>query len=151
MEDVGVEGEGVLARACWGLAMHSHDDDTVRAVSAAQAIHHELGERAGIGVASGRVIHGLIGPPERRTYTVISSVTNMAARLAGAVEQGVLVDSHPQPGTSFDLVEPTPAIHLKGIKGSVVAYKPLGARQAVPDQGPAVVERSARGRCCARR
>ena len=92
VEDVGVEEKGVLARACWGLAMHSHDDDAVRAVSAAQAIHHDLGERPGVGVASGRVIHGLIGPPERRTYTVISKVANLAARLAGAAGQGVLVD-----------------------------------------------------------
>ncbi len=50
VEDVGVEEKGVLARACWGLAMHAHDDDAVRAVAAAQAIHHDLGESARVSV-----------------------------------------------------------------------------------------------------
>ena len=142
VEDVGVEEKGVLARACWGLAMHAHDDDAVRAVAAAQAIHHDLGERPGVGVASGRVIHGLIGPPERRTYTVISKVANLAARLAGAAGQGVLVDgvtrSRARRSISF---EPVPTIHLKGIEGSTTAYRPIGPRQGEREQGPAMVGR----------
>jgi class 3 adenylate cyclase/tetratricopeptide (TPR) repeat protein len=142
VEDVGVEDKGVLARVCWGLAMHAHDDDAVRAVSAARAIHHELGERAGIGVASGRVIHGLIGPPERRTYTVISKVTNLAARLAGAADPGVLVDGVTRNRARRSIMfEPVPAIHLKGIEGSITAYRPSGTRQGDREPGPAVVGR----------
>ena len=129
VEDVAVEEKGVLARVCWGLAMHAHDDDAVRAVSAAQAIHQDLDERPGVGVASGRVIHGLIGPPERRTYTVISKVTNLAARPRRRRRPGSASRRHhPEPGTSLDLVRAGPNDSPQGDRGFDDLLPPLGGQ-----------------------
>ncbi|MCI0526223.1 MAG: adenylate/guanylate cyclase domain-containing protein, partial [Nitrospira sp.] len=77
----------------------SQPDDPVRAVSAALAMVTEL-ERfnsnlpedtpkifAGIGLHAGNVVAGLIGSPQKRSYTVIGDPVNTASRLEGMTKQ----------------------------------------------------------------
>lgn len=93
------EGDAAL---CLFGAPGDQVDHAARALRAAEAIPREL-ERsrvplsAGIGVATGRVVAGFIGTPERYEYTVIGDVVNLAARLcelAKDVSPGVLADLH---------------------------------------------------------
>lgn len=77
------EGDAAL---CLFGAPQDEPDHAARALRAATAIPKELDRsdallRAGIGVASGQVIAGFIGTPERFEYTVIGDVVNVASRL----------------------------------------------------------------------
>ncbi len=77
------EGDAAL---CLFGAPQDEPDHAARALRAATSIPKELDRsdaqlRAGIGVASGQVIAGFIGTPERFEYTVIGDVVNVASRL----------------------------------------------------------------------
>lgn len=84
------EGDAAL---CLFGAPQDEPDHAARALRAAAAIPRELvhsGEvlRAGIGVATGEVIAGFIGTPERFEYTVIGDVVNVASRLCDMAKDG---------------------------------------------------------------
>ncbi len=77
------EGDAAL---CLFGAPQDQPDHADRALRAAAALPRELAlDRevlsAGIGVASGEVLAGFVGTPERFEYTVIGDVVNLAARL----------------------------------------------------------------------
>lgn len=66
----------------------SHEDDAERAVRAALAIRDcSLADEAAkpirvhVGINTGEVMAGLVGPQERCDYTVMGDVVNLAARL----------------------------------------------------------------------
>ncbi len=92
------EGDAAL---CLFGAPQDEPDHAARALRAATAIPKELDRseallRAGIGVASGQVIAGFIGTPERFEYTVIGDVVNVASRLCDLAKDeqaGVLATS----------------------------------------------------------
>lgn len=92
--------EGDAALCLFGAPQDQtdHADRALRAAvslpAALEAADDLLG--AGIGVASGEVIAGFVGTPERFEYTVIGDVVNLASRLcdeAKAVPSGVLASS----------------------------------------------------------
>ncbi len=77
------EGDAAL---CLFGAPQDEPDHAARALRAAAAIPRELAHtdamlRAGIGVATGEVIAGFVGTPDRFEYTVIGDVVNVASRL----------------------------------------------------------------------
>ncbi len=90
--------EGDAALCIFG-APHDTPDHARRALRAATAIPVDLSREqdvlsAGVGVATGDVLAGFVGTPERHEYTVIGDVVNLAARLcerAKDAERGVLV------------------------------------------------------------
>jgi adenylate cyclase len=89
--------EGDAALCIFG-APQDQPDHAVRALRAARALPRQLEHtggplRAGIGLASGEVLAGFVGTPERYEYTVIGDVVNLAARLcdeAKRLPSGVL-------------------------------------------------------------
>jgi len=91
--------EGDAALCLFGAPQHQ-PDHADRALRAASALPREL-ERtdslgAGIGVASGEVLAGFVGTPERFEYTVIGDVVNLASRLCDEAKHqpgGVLAAS----------------------------------------------------------
>lgn len=90
------DDKGLCALAAMGLPPRTHEDDAERAVLAALAIQdglQEIGTGSSAGVASGRVYCGPLGARDRREYSLVGSVANLAARLATAVASGVLCDS----------------------------------------------------------
>ena len=77
------EGDAAL---CLFGAPQDEPDHAARALRAATGIPRELEQtdgllRAGIGVATGEVLAGFVGTPERFEYTVIGDVVNLASRL----------------------------------------------------------------------
>lgn len=89
-----------------------------RAVAAARAILEacaaaDLPRQVGIGVFTGEVVAGAIGPAERRDYTVVGDSVNVAARLCAAASGGELVVAATDlaDGGDFAVVE---TLHVKG-------------------------------------
>jgi len=96
--DVGDEGNVLLV--LFGAPPFYHDDDERRAVACALDLGHVAQRhhiQIRIGLAAGPLFLGPLGATQRREYTVIGDVVNMAARLMQQAETGqVLVDQSVQ-------------------------------------------------------
>ena len=135
----------------------SHDDDGVRAVSAALAIqaalrrrndplHRERGLRlaARIGVNTGEVVAGLL-PGEIVAYTVTGDAVNTAQRIESAAPLGAILVSESTRALTrgafrFEAVLP---LQLKGKTEPVPAYLVLGSDTGIDQSlGPPLVGRA---------
>jgi class 3 adenylate cyclase/tetratricopeptide (TPR) repeat protein len=131
-----VDDKGTTLVAGLGLPPLAHEDDPFRAVQAALAMRGaltSLGERAAIGVTTGRVFCGVVGDQRRREYTVLGAVVNLAARLMQAAPGGILCDEATARAAAAAVVfEELPAMKAKGYVDPIVAYQPSDGR-ARPD------------------
>ncbi|MCC7371298.1 MAG: AAA family ATPase [Chloroflexi bacterium] len=120
----------------------AHEDDAVRAVHAAIAMHQAVGSlaqldrdgkelelRLRIGVHTGEVIAGVRDVGGHREYSVFGDVVNTAARLQTAAEPGGTLmgeQTARQAGGVFDLA-PVEPLMLRGKAQPVPAYSLRGA------------------------
>jgi adenylate cyclase len=117
-------------------APFAHEDDAVRAVSAAlelQALPPELYfiERPQIGISQGRTLAGAYGGTTRRTYGVLGDVVNLSARLMQAAAPGQILVSQAVQRASGDAFvwQDLPAIRVKGKTEPVTVFSPVRARR----------------------
>lgn len=146
--------EGTLARlmgdailAFFGAPI-AHEDDAVRAVLAAQAIQAQMAEYAAtvekkfgvqgfgvrVGINTGLVVVGEVGSDLRVEYTAMGDAINLASRLEGAAEPGMIVVSEHTARLvryAFEL-ESLGELVLKGKFEPVLAHRVV-ARKAVPE------------------
>ena len=90
-----VDDKGVTLIAAFGLPPLAHEDDAIRAVQAALDVQAEMQIRqlsGSIGITTGQVFCGSVGNNQRREYTIIGDVVNLAARLMQAAGDGILCD-----------------------------------------------------------
>ncbi len=113
-------------------------DHALRAVQVGlemQVAHQLLMERwqsrgidpapVGIGIATGDLIVGKIGSPQRSDYTVIGRVANLGARICSEAEAGQVLISQATYDLIRDSVQATPIseLRLKGVEQPVTAYR----------------------------
>jgi tetratricopeptide (TPR) repeat protein len=148
--------------AALGLPPLAHEDDAARGVQAALAMRQalaDLGLDCAIGIATGRAFCGEIGSQQRREYTMIGDVVNLAARLmqaATATKDGGRRTKTQRPSSSVlhlpssDILcdeatahaaqvriafEPLESITVKGKAEPVAIYRPLKNAAAQPKTG----------------
>ena len=127
-----VDDKGLSILAAWGISLHTHEDDAVRAVRAAIEIQRRLqgmGCSAQIGIATGPVYAGLRGSPSRCDYGLIGDVVNLSARLTTDAATPAVCDASTRTAArgllAFEALEP---VRLKGKATAVKRYRPLGER-----------------------
>jgi adenylate cyclase len=126
-------------------APQAHEDDPERAMHAALELHRrtaELGARwqrrlgsalaLHIGVNTGRVVAGALGPDPRAGYAVTGDAVNTAARLQSAAAAGETLVSRPTYLLASHAFAFAPAdeVSLKGKADPVAAYRLLGVAAA---------------------
>lgn len=129
---VGMGADGPVVKADFGTPPWAHEDDAVRAVSAALEIRHELqrrGVRVALGIATGQAFCGAIGNTQRREYTVVGDVVNVGARLMQAADDAVLCDTSTHDASRGRFTFATlPAIAAKGKEDPIAVYQPRERR-----------------------
>ncbi len=128
--------KGSYFYAAWG-APTAHDDDTMRACTAALEIVRPPPEIAAfitatqIGITCGTMRTGAYGNRRRRTYGVLGDDTNLAARLmAKARPMEILISAHAArlQRNAFELLA-LPSVSVKGKKDPVPVFRLLGRKQ----------------------
>jgi class 3 adenylate cyclase len=137
---LGIDKKGPTLVAALGLPPLAHEDDAIRGVQAALAIHdalHSLRLRNTIGVTTGQTFCGAVGNEIRREYTMMGLVVNLSARLMQVVDQvipdldpAILCDSATYEATQGNLhFKHVQKLHLRGVSEPVHIYRPIRREQ----------------------
>lgn len=137
-----MDDKGVCVVVVFGLPTLAHEDDALRAVEAARAIHAKLtaeGISTSMGIATGRVFCGECGAHTRREYSIHGQAMNLSSRLMEAAGGGILCDLSTFEATDRHTSFSAPlTLDLKGWADTVCAYRPLSplprSRKAVSRQ-----------------
>jgi class 3 adenylate cyclase/tetratricopeptide (TPR) repeat protein len=131
--DVDRDGGKIILAAGVPRAAGEDEERMLRAVRRIVESAQRLPVR--IGVHRGHVFAGEIGPPYRRTYTVMGDTVNLAARLMAAAAPGTILATAgvlEQARSSFE-TEALPPFMVKGKSRPVQAYRVGALRRARRD------------------
>ncbi|MGH7359764.1 MAG: AAA family ATPase, partial [Candidatus Rokuibacteriota bacterium] len=116
-------GDGLLA--LFG-APRAHEDDSLRAISAAIGIRDAIGATglaATVGINTGEVYIGRIGGDAHREYSAMGPVVNLAARLQSKAEAGQILTGEATYRLARRAFGFSPlTLQIKGVPHPVVAY-----------------------------
>ncbi|GAB4211872.1 MAG: hypothetical protein OHK0022_46960 [Roseiflexaceae bacterium] len=150
---IALDDKGATFMAAMGLPPLAHEDDASRALQAALGMRSalaSLGQPCAIGVTTGPAFCGEIGSVERREYTMIGDVVNLAARLMQAATGFQrLVAVQPQPADAQQRLvlcdeatfaaararvtcDPLPPLSVKGKSEPVPVFAPRPRPVAQP-------------------
>jgi predicted ATPase/class 3 adenylate cyclase len=139
-------GDGLL---CFFGTLHSREDDALRAVYCAQAIHatiaqfaqeiyarYDLRFNVRIGISTGRAVVGYFGSDDNKTLLALGAPTNLANRLQGMAAAGeTLIDAQTYRRVRNHFVtEERPPVDLKGFDTPIEYYRVLRQREHRPTQ-----------------
>ena len=140
-------GDGFMA--LFGAPI-THEDHVRRALLAARAIRDAVGGPGGdagtrpphefrihMGIHTGLVVFGSVGGNLRMDPTAIGDAANIAARLQGAADPGMILISEEtrQLARGYVRIEPVGPLTLKGKSEPIAASRLLGVSQRlVPDE-----------------
>lgn len=110
-----------LRAARVGLAMQTAHQEVMD-------IWRERGVEAapiGVGIATGELIVGEMGSPQRSDYTALGKAANLGSRICSAAKAGQVLVSQATYDLIYDQVEAIPinGMHFKGVDGDIVVYQ----------------------------
>ncbi|MFN2138065.1 MAG: AAA family ATPase [Candidatus Promineifilaceae bacterium] len=136
---VAMGDKGSLLYMAFGAPV-AHENDSKRAAAAALSLNRldeefDFLESLQIGISRGVVYSGAYGSPDRRTYSLLGSEVNVAARLMTAAESGtILVSDHIAQDIKFAFtLEPVPPVTGKGIEQPLKVWR-LAGKQSLRDE-----------------
>eukprot|EP00004_Rigifila_ramosa_P010175 TRINITY_DN2196_c0_g1_i6.p1 TRINITY_DN2196_c0_g1~~TRINITY_DN2196_c0_g1_i6.p1 ORF type:complete len:1633 (+),score=360.94 TRINITY_DN2196_c0_g1_i6:592-4899(+) len=129
-----IDDKGCVLIAGFGVPPHFHEDNAVRAVRAALAIHESLRAMnfaSSIGITTGKAFCGIVGCENRREYAMVGAVVNMSARLMVLAKQSVICDASTMEAAKdvYEFVPLTPKL-VKGRTAPVLIFAPSSLRDA---------------------
>ena len=99
-----------------------------RELNAAAELEAGRSLQIGVGVNTGRVVAGPVGPPGRLEYTVVGDAVNVAQRLQSNAAAGeILVSAATLAATPGVLAEPVGELTVKGRRAPVDAHRVTAA------------------------
>jgi len=125
-----MDDKGALLLCAWGLPPLSHADDPHRATTAALVLASKLaklGAKARIGVTTGKVFAGVIGPRYRCEFSILGDAVNLAARLMSKAPFGGVLCDEPTYETAVaynSTFEVLPPIKVKGKEALIPIFRP---------------------------
>lgn len=123
-----VDEKGTSVVAAFGLPPVTEDYEPSQAVRAGLDLVRVLAEqglRARVGIATGKMLCGVIGSTARREYTMIGRTVNLAARLMGRAE-GVEVDGPTARACRGRVAfQPLPPAELRGFEHPIPRMRAL--------------------------
>ncbi len=133
LNKLAVGDKGSVLLVLFGAPPFFHEDDEVRGVACASALLKVAARynlQARIGLTTGTLFAGPLGAPQRREYSVIGDMVNLAARLMQKAEPGeVWVDQSVQSKTvRFFEYEDLGSVQVKGKTEPRHVYKALGEK-----------------------
>jgi class 3 adenylate cyclase len=143
------DDKGTVMVLAFGVALHAHTDDAVRATRTALEIRERLqrqGLDARIGITTDRVFTGWRGGERRAEYAAIGSSVNLAGRLMQRAET-VLCDAPTRAAARKRILfESLEATRVKGRREPVAIYRPRASRadpaaETLPGQGAGMIGR----------
>jgi class 3 adenylate cyclase len=120
-----------------------HADHALRAVRVGlemQAAHRVVMDKwrkrgvdatpIGVGIATGELIVGEMGCPQRTDYTVIGQAANLGSRICAVAEAGQVLISQETYALVKDDVEvmPISGLRFKGVESAITVYRVIGMR-----------------------
>jgi class 3 adenylate cyclase len=130
--------KGSYLYAVFGAPL-AHEDDAVRAVAAALELRTPPPElrfirSVQIGLSQGQMRAGAYGSPERRTYGVLGSEVNIAARLMSKARPGQILASKrvADAAARSYRFEDLGAVELKGRQAAIPVFSALGDHPSRP-------------------
>ncbi len=148
--DVDHDGGKIILVA--GAPSASGEDEHHMLLALRQIMDQERHPALRVGVNTGRVFAGDIGPPYRRTFTVMGDTVNLAARLMAKASPGSILATPvvlSRSGSEFEVSDVAP-FFVKGKAKAVQAVevgRRVGSRSVdVGDQLPLVGRRARAGR-----
>lgn len=132
LHQVRADEEGVTTISVFGLPPRSHEDDPIRAVQFALALHRqwsELGVTTSTGMATGRVFCALVKSGANESFiTLVGPALNLAARLM-QLNAGVVCDAETASTSRHNRRVLAHKLIRQNVKGKalpVEAYSPFG-------------------------
>lgn len=131
LNEIAIGPSGPYAMALFG-APTANEDDPLRAVLAARSLQEIFDGQLRIGINTGFVFAGDVGPAKRREYTVMGDTVNLAARLMsrcdpGAIWLGPATADHPDVTRRVALTTESP-VQLKGLAAPISPLRVAGLR-----------------------
>lgn len=148
LTEVAVDDKGTYALCMFGLRAGAREYRTSDALVCALELVEDLertGQRSSVGVATGRVFVGPVGPPQRRAFTAIGPAINLAARLMSMADGRVLCDDATHAGATEELtLDDAGQERLKGFAGLTQLWRPRAL--AAPERSDSQLVARARER-----
>jgi class 3 adenylate cyclase/tetratricopeptide (TPR) repeat protein len=139
-EKIQIDDKGPLSLITFGLPPRIgsyHPDQALAAAMAVRRALRELGIKARIGVATGKILRGPVGSETRRDFTIYGTTVHRAVRLMAHASDRIFCDEETREasirGYRFRRREPLP---LKGVSASAVVFELMGEEERSPQAGP---------------